>query len=256
MTTGNVNGSGNGNSGGNSGSAKSGGTGEWRVDFDAEVVFSNGGALQTQGFRLDIPGDDIGDGELGELLVRHLGLLMVGSTKITRRELLQEPHKGSRNTGSAGSGRAALDLTGPATRAAWPTGPAGAAPGLAGLVDLPVVLLRLLGAGEPVADRLALAPFDLTGHAVVVQTGRAAGPYLTEDAVELLAGRGAALVATDSGQGDGPVAAALAAAGLPALTGLTGLEALPATGARLHAVPFPGRDTSLIRVYGVTDDQD
>lgn len=229
--------------------------GEWRVDFDAEVVFSNGGALQMQGFRLDIPGDDIADGELGELIVRHLGLLMVGSTKITRRELLQEPHKGSRNTGSAASGRTTTDLTGPATRAAWPTGPGGAAPGLAGLVDLPVVLVRLLGAGQPVADRLALAPFDLAGHAVVVQTGRAAGPYLTEDAVDLLAGQGALLVATDSREGNGPVAAALAAANLPALTGLTGLEALPATGVRLHAVPFPGQDTSLIRVYGVTDDQ-
>ncbi|MER5486691.1 hypothetical protein ABT024_26275 [Streptomyces sp. NPDC002812] len=230
-------------------------SGEWRVDFDAEVVFSNGGALQMQGFRLDIPGDDIADGELGELIVRHLGLLMVGSTKITRRELLQEPHKGSRNTGAAGSGRTTTDLTGPATRAAWPTGPGGAAPGLAGLVDLPVALVRLLGAGQPVADRLALAPFDLAGHAVVVQTGRAAGPYLTEDAVDLLAGQGALLVATDSREGNGPVAAALAAAGLPALTGLTGLDALPATGVRLHAVPFPGQDTSLIRVYGVTDDQ-
>ncbi|MGW5395094.1 hypothetical protein [Streptomyces sp. NPDC003952] len=229
--------------------------GEWRVDFDAEVVFSNGGALQMQGFRLDIPGEDIDDGELGELIVRHLGLLMVGSTKITRRELLQEPHKGSRNTASAGPVRTTTDLTGPATRAAWPTGPGGAVPGLAGLVNLPVVLVRLLGAGQPVADRLALAPFDLAGHAVLVQTGRAAGPYLTEDAVELLAGQGALLVATDSREGNGPVAAALAAAGLPALTGLTGLDALPATGVRLHAVPFPGQDTSLIRVYGVTDDQ-
>ncbi|MFI5862722.1 hypothetical protein [Streptomyces sp. NPDC051546] len=228
--------------------------GEWRVDFDAEVVFSNGGALQVQGFRLDIPGEDIDDGELGELIVRHLGLLMVGSTKITRRELLQEPHKGSRNTASAGPVRTTTDLTGPATRAAWPTGPGGAVPGLAGLVNLPVVLVRLLGAGQPVADRLALAPFDLAGHAVLVQTGRAAGPYLTEDAVELLAGQGALLVATDSREGNGPVAAALAAACLPALTGLTGLDALPATGVRLHAVPFPGQDTSLIRVYGVTDD--
>lgn len=231
--------------------------GEWRVDFDAEVVFSNGGALQMQGFRLDIPGDDITDGELGELIVRHLGLLMVGSTKITRRELLQEPHKGSRNTGSGptGSGRTTTDLTGPATRAAWPTGPGGAAPGLAGLVDLPVVLVRLLGAGQPVADRLALAPFDLAGRAVVVQTGRAAGPYLTEDAVDLLAGQGALLVATDSREDNGPTAAALAAAGLPALTGLTGLDALPAAGVLLHAVPFPGRDTAVIRVYGVTDDR-
>lgn len=73
--------------------------------------------------------------------------------------------------------------------------------------------------------------------------------------MDLLAGQGALLVATDSREGNGPVAAALAAANLPALTGLTGLDSLPATGVRLHAVPFPGQDTSLIRVYGVTDDQ-
>ncbi|MFI5616759.1 cyclase family protein [Streptomyces sp. NPDC051567] len=249
------------------------GGGQWRVDFDAEVVFSNGGALQTQGFRLDIPGDDITDGALGELLVRHLGLLMVGSTRITRKELLQEPHKGSRNTAAAAAGRRTAELTGPATRAGWPTGPAGTGdagdaagtggagdaggvvPELAALVDLPVVLVRLLGSAHPVADRLALAPFTLTGHAVLVQTGRAGGPYLTEDAVALLAEQGAALVATDSLEHTGPAAEALAAAGLPAVTGLTGLEALPATGVRLHAVPFPGRDTPSIRVYGVTDDQ-
>ncbi|MEU2428482.1 hypothetical protein ABZ611_03010 [Streptomyces sp. NPDC007861] len=231
------------------------GSGQWRVDFDAEVVFSNGGSLRTEGFRLDIPGDDIGDAELGELLVRHLGLLMVGGTAITRKELVQEPHKGSRNTGAGPARRRPADLTGPATRVGWPAEPpAGAAgPDLAGLVDLPVVLVRLLGSADPVADRLALAPFDLAGHAVVVHTGREDGPYLTGDAVDLLADAGAALVATDSHDDAGPVAAALAEAGLPAITGLAGLDALPATGSRLHAVPFPAADGAHVRVYGVTE---
>ncbi|MFF8229011.1 hypothetical protein [Streptomyces caelestis] len=227
------------------------GPGQWRVDFDAEVVFSNGGSLRTEGFRLDIPGDDIDDAELGELLVRHLGLLMVGSTSISRKELIREPHKGSRNTEAAdsGPGRRTVDLTGPGTRL---DRPAGAPPGLEGMVDLPVALVRLSGAARPVADRLALAAFEPAGHAVVIDTGGADGPCLTPDAVALLAERGAALVATDGGHRHGPVAEALAAAGLPLLTGLTGLAELPAAGARLHAVPYPAADGEGVRVYGVT----
>ncbi|MFE9170842.1 hypothetical protein ACFYNZ_15160 [Streptomyces kebangsaanensis] len=229
------------------------GPGQWRVDFDAEVVFSNGGSLRTEGFRLDIPGHDIGDADLGELLVRHLGLLMVGSTTITRKKLIQEPHKGSRNTAPGAGGRRAADLTGPVTRVDWPAEPpvGAAGPDLADLVDLPVALVRLLGAATPVADRLALAPFDLTGHAVVVHTGREDGPYVTEEAAVLLADRGAALVATDSRRRTGLVADALAKSGLPAVTGLVGLDALPATGARLHVVPFPSPDGVRARVYGV-----
>ncbi|MFE5509395.1 hypothetical protein ACFQ9J_02040 [Streptomyces sp. NPDC056529] len=234
------------------------GAGQWRVDFDAEVVFSNGGSLRTEGFRLDIPGDDIDDAELGELLVRHLGLLMVGGTTISRKELIQEPHKGSRNTGTAGAEdgapvRRTVDLTGPGTRL---DRPAGVPEGIEGLVDLPVALVRLVGTAEPVADRLALAPFEPAGHAVVVHTGRPDGPWLTPDAVALLAERGAALVATDSAERDGPAAKALAEAGIPVLTGLTGLADLPAVGARLHAVPHPAGhgdgDGDGARVYGVT----
>lgn len=220
-------------------------TGQWRVDFDAEVVFSNGGALQTQGFRLDIPGDDISDAELGELLVRHLGLLMVGSTTITRKQLIQEPHKGSRGTGGAARARATVDLTGPGTAAQLPDCE------LSRLVDLPVVVVRLLGSADPVADRLTLAPYDVTGRAVVVHTGAATGRFVTEEAAEHLAERGAALVASDAG---GPAPTALTEAGVPVLTGLAGLGALPPTGVRLHAVPFQGPDGAvLVRVYGVID---
>lgn len=230
------------------------GAGQWRVDFDAEVVFSNGGSLRTEGFRLDIPGDDIEDAELGELLVRHLGLLMVGGTTITRKELIREPHKGSRNTAAEGGApvRRTVDLTGPGTRL---DRPAGAPGGIEGLVDLPVALVRLVGADEPVADRLALAPFAPAGHAVVVHTGRPDGPWLTPDAAALLAERGAALVATDGTDRDGPAAKALAEAGIPVLTGLTGLTDLPAVGTRLHAVPHPAGhgDGGGARVYGVAE---
>ncbi|MFH9722252.1 hypothetical protein ACH4M4_04715 [Streptomyces sp. NPDC017254] len=225
---------------------------QWRVDFDAEVVFSNGGSLRTEGFRLDIPRDHIDDAELGELLVRHLGLLMVGGTSVSRKELIREPHKGSRNTeaAEAGTGRRAIGLTGAGTRL---DRPAGAPAGLVDLVDLPVVLVRLAGTDEPVADRLALAPFEPAGHAVVIHTGRADGPCLTPDAVALLAERGAVLVATDSTDREGPVAEALAKAGLPSLTGLTGLAELPAVGVRLHAVPHPSAEGERVQVYGVAE---
>lgn len=78
-----------------------------RVEFDAEVAFSNGGSLRTEGFRLDIPGSDISDAALGELFVRHLGLLMVGAVTVRNKRLLQEPHKGSRGVpaGEAGPRR-------------------------------------------------------------------------------------------------------------------------------------------------------
>lgn len=69
---------------------------QWRVHFDAEITFSNGGGLQTQGFRLDIDGTDIADDVLAEYLVRHLGLLMVDQVLISNKVLLTEAHKGSR----------------------------------------------------------------------------------------------------------------------------------------------------------------
>jgi kynurenine formamidase len=70
---------------------------DWRVEFDAEVTFSNGGSLRAEGFRLDIPGSDISDPVLGELFIRHLGLLMVATVTVSNKRLLQEPHKGSRD---------------------------------------------------------------------------------------------------------------------------------------------------------------
>lgn len=71
---------------------------EWRVEFDAEVTFLNGGGLQAQGFRLDIPGTDIADEALADLFVHSLRLLMVEQVRFTNRRLLREPHKGSRGT--------------------------------------------------------------------------------------------------------------------------------------------------------------
>lgn len=82
---------------------------QWRARFDAEVTFANGGDLRVRDFRLDIPGADIGDDELAELFVRHLGLLMVDKVRISGRRPLREPHKGSRGVTAGGAARAAAD---------------------------------------------------------------------------------------------------------------------------------------------------
>ena len=67
-------------------------------------TFRNGGGLQGQGFRLDIPGDDITDAEAGALLVRELGLLMVDQVRITGRRILVEPHRRRAGGGEDGTG--------------------------------------------------------------------------------------------------------------------------------------------------------
>jgi len=77
---------------------------EYRVHFDAEATFANGGGLQAQGFRLDIPGEDITDDELSALFVRHLGLLMVDGVRISGKSVVREPHKGSRGASEAHGG--------------------------------------------------------------------------------------------------------------------------------------------------------
>ena len=64
-----------------------------RVKFDFAVIFSNGGGLQGQDFRLDIAGDDITDEALAEYLVRDLRLLMVERVSILKKEIISEPHK-------------------------------------------------------------------------------------------------------------------------------------------------------------------
>lgn len=64
-----------------------------RVKFDFEVDFSNGGGIQGQDFRLDVAGDDIGDGTLADYIVRDMRLLMVGDVRILNKEIIEERHK-------------------------------------------------------------------------------------------------------------------------------------------------------------------
>ncbi|WP_285767390.1 cyclase [Peribacillus sp. SI8-4] len=64
-----------------------------RVQFDFEIVFTNGGGLQGQEFRLDIEGDDITDQELAQYIVEDMRLLMVGDVKIFNKKIITERHK-------------------------------------------------------------------------------------------------------------------------------------------------------------------
>lgn len=296
---------------------------EYRAVFDAAVTFANGGGLQAQGFRLDVPGPEVTEAELGELFVRHLGLLMVDRVRLTGVRLVAEPHKGSRGvaatTAVPAGGTRLVELShviaagmatypgipGPeitphltraASRALYAAGTEFAvdrismvghtgtyldspyhryADGtdLAGLpldrvADLPALVVRLTDAGRAI-DRSALAPLEVAGAAVLLQTGwdrywgTAAyaqdAPFLTGAAARLLADRGARLVGIDgvdiddADDGERPAHSILLAAGIPVLEHLTGLDQVPASGARLHAAParVRGMGTFPVRAYAL-----
>jgi kynurenine formamidase len=69
---------------------------DYRAHFDFDIRFANGGSLSGEGFRLDVPSEDISTRALELLLVRHLGLALVGTVEITGLEIVEEQHRGSR----------------------------------------------------------------------------------------------------------------------------------------------------------------
>jgi arylformamidase len=71
---------------------------EKRVVFDFAITFSNGGGVQGQDFRLDIPGSDIEDAVLAAHVIRDLRLLMVAEARILKKRIIAEPHKRSEPT--------------------------------------------------------------------------------------------------------------------------------------------------------------
>ncbi|MFE6735236.1 hypothetical protein [Microbacterium sp. NPDC057650] len=68
----------------------------YRAVFDAEVTFSNGGGLQAQGFRVDLPGPDATPELIGELFVASLDLLMTETVSVHGVRIIEEEHKGTR----------------------------------------------------------------------------------------------------------------------------------------------------------------
>ncbi len=85
-----------------------------RVEFDFEITFTNGGGVQGQGFRLDIPGDDVGDAWIADAIVRDLRLLMVDEVRISSRRVFAEAHKrGVDRAPAADDARTLVDLSHP-----------------------------------------------------------------------------------------------------------------------------------------------
>ncbi|GIJ19613.1 cyclase family protein [Micromonospora lutea] len=303
-------------------------SGQWRVQFDAVVAFANGGGLSTEGFRLDIPGNGIDDGDLAALFVRHLGLLMVSDVQITNKTVIEETHKGGRavrGVADATQGRRLVELShvihdGMITLPGWPApritdwltreasrqhyapgtefhvaridmiantgtyldtpahryadGADLAATPLDRLADLPALVVRL-PAGARAVDRLLLAPYNVSGKAVLLHTGwdvhfgtdrygAPEAPYLTGDGAQALVQAGAVLVGIDSiniddmgpaAGGQRPAHSALLAAGIPIVEHLTGLAALPPDGFRFTAAPprVAGMGTLPVRAFATID---
>ena len=86
---------------------------DYRAVFDFRITFTNGGDITGSGFRLDVPGSDLDRSEVGLLLVRHLGLLMVDRIELDTFEIVEEPHRGGRGVEGPVSGRCILDLSHP-----------------------------------------------------------------------------------------------------------------------------------------------
>jgi hypothetical protein len=75
---------------------------EYRVVFDFEIDFSNGGGIQGQDFRLDIEGNAISDDDLAAYIARDLRLLMVGETRILNKSIIKEAHKREKSPSAEG----------------------------------------------------------------------------------------------------------------------------------------------------------
>lgn len=85
-----------------------------RAHFDFTISFANGGAITGDGFRLDISRPDLGSDEIGALLVRHLGLALVGSIELRDLRIVEEAHRGSRGVDApAAEGPRVIDLSHP-----------------------------------------------------------------------------------------------------------------------------------------------
>jgi kynurenine formamidase len=136
------------------------------------------------------------------------------------------------------------------------------------LANLPTVVIDATRVGRAI-DGNAFHEIDLAGHAVLFRTdfsdrwGTKAyftgSPFLTADAAELLVAKRPAFVGIDSlniddiGDPSRPAHTRLLAAGIPICEHLTNLKAMPAIGARLHAVPIAwvGGGTFPVRAYAI-----
>lgn len=89
---------------------------EYRAHFDFDIRFANGGGLAGAGFRLDLPSADLGEDQIGRLLIAHLGLALVDEVDLRGLRIVEEPHRGSRGVDAASpaaGGTRVVDLSHP-----------------------------------------------------------------------------------------------------------------------------------------------
>jgi kynurenine formamidase len=75
---------------------------QYRAEFDANVTFTDGGRLQAQRFRVDLPRGEVTEAELAALFVASLGLPAVDRVDLAGVRIFAEPHV---RTASAGRDR-------------------------------------------------------------------------------------------------------------------------------------------------------
>jgi arylformamidase len=68
---------------------------QYRAEFDATVVFSNGGGLHAQGFRVDVPHAEVSEAEIAELFVAACRLLLVERIELAHVRIFADPHLGT-----------------------------------------------------------------------------------------------------------------------------------------------------------------
>jgi arylformamidase len=134
-------------------------------------------------------------------------------------------------------------------------------------------LERVAGVPGVVVDEGGTVPDDVAGCAVLFRTGWSAHwatsrygepdhPFVATDVAHALVDAGVALVGIDSVNIDStvggarPVHSALLGAGIPVLEHLTNLDALPARGFALFAVPVKvrGMGTFPVRAFAIVED--
>ena len=68
---------------------------QYRAEFDATVVFSDGGGLHAQGFRLDLPHAEPAEAEIAALFVAACRLPRVERVELNNVRIFAEPHVGT-----------------------------------------------------------------------------------------------------------------------------------------------------------------
>jgi arylformamidase len=142
---------------------------------------------------------------------------------------------------------------------------------LSSLANLDGVLLRVVNQRERRIDADAFRSLNVRGRAVMIHTGWDAHwatdsyfehhPFINEEAAQLLADEGAALVGIDSLNIDDtddrrrPAHSILLRAGIPIVEHLCNLQALPASRFKFFAVPVKVKNfgTFPVRAFGLVE---